>query len=464
MAAFDHRPREDQQHHIGAPAGLQASSLNQHYQYSLRGPLMPIEPQRPQYRNNPPPSSKPSPVAHQLSTHSASFPIERGSSRRGPSKRPSRHSPNLHEKDNTGVLNTQNTQSSAKVALKDFGKVERHDNERKRNSADCTKSDEYRSISAPIQKVPPVEVDGTSIYDTARTEIVDRLMDTFYELFGEIMQDSCSSESEDSSSGRRSSSASTSNERAGARQDSSVEWEESLFLGPKPRDYPSSPDSTYGSWRRRVPSDQRDGNRKDSMPESDFRKRTRAQSSSTGNQTVGGKRRRDSSDGEHSGSEDQEDRRKQPRQSSAKNPDLLNSLRRFSCPFMKRYPQRPPKCAACVYPGFSTTHRVKEHLYRNHIRPCTIRCPRCYESFDDEALLRAHVTATQRCPEGKEPPKDEGLSQEQERSLRSKRRLGRESSEEARWRQIFQICFPEVLEVDIPSPCKWIFSEFTKQC
>lgn len=368
-----------------------------------------------------------------------------------------------YQRGSIDISNAKENQSSANVGSKNSGKAEQHHNETGRSSLEHAKPDDDLKPSVPTEKVQKVELDGTLVYVTARTEIVNRLMDTFYELFGETMQESCGSESEDSGSEGCSSSAATSSKDVDAPLRTLTEEIEipagRISSEPTLRAI-SSPDSTYRGFERpqveieRISMNQRGGNGKAPARKNNPVRGVCAQSSLIKSRTVAGKRRKDSSDADHSDEEDRDDRRKQPRRSSKKNPELLNSLNRFACPFVKRRPQRPPKCAACVYPGFGTTHRVKEHLYRNHIRQRKIRCPRCYESFDDDSLLRAHVTATERCPEGEEPPQDEELSQEQERSLRSKRRLGREGSEEVRWRQIFQICFPEVLEVDISSPCK----------
>jgi hypothetical protein len=54
----------------------------------------------------------------------------------------------------------------------------------------------------------------------------------------------------------------------------------------------------------------------------------------------------------------------------------------------------------------------------------------------------------------------EGFDEAQERSLKSRKRLGRELSEDDKWRRVFKILFPHVLDDDIPSPCKFISSEY----
>ncbi|WZH45850.1 hypothetical protein QYS62_006918 [Fusarium acuminatum] len=46
----------------------------------------------------------------------------------------------------------------------------------------------------------------------------------------------------------------------------------------------------------------------------------------------------------------------------------------------------------------------------------------------------------------------EGFDEAQERSLKSRKRSGRELSEDDKWRRVFKILFPHVLDDDIPSP------------
>jgi hypothetical protein len=54
----------------------------------------------------------------------------------------------------------------------------------------------------------------------------------------------------------------------------------------------------------------------------------------------------------------------------------------------------------------------------------------------------------------------EGFDEAQERSLKSRKRPGRELSEDDKWRRVFKILFPHVSDDDIPSPCKFVSSEY----
>jgi hypothetical protein len=54
----------------------------------------------------------------------------------------------------------------------------------------------------------------------------------------------------------------------------------------------------------------------------------------------------------------------------------------------------------------------------------------------------------------------EVFDEAQEQSLKSRKRPGRDLSEEEKWRRVFKILFPHVLDDDIPSPCKFVSSEY----
>ena len=120
---------------------------------------------------------------------------------------------------------------------------------------------------------------------------------------------------------------------------------------------------------------------------------------------------------------------------------------RLACPFFKRDPQRYKTHRTCVGPGWQTVHRIKEHLYRRHSQPPY--CPKCYRAFAKDSMLNAHLRSDQ-CPIlAGSPP--EGLNNEQRQNLK-KRGLPNQS-EEDRWRDMFRICFPDVAEDDMPTPC-----------
>lgn len=161
------------------------------------------------------------------------------------------------------------------------------------------------------------------------------------------------------------------------------------------------------------------------------------------------KKERSSTNGDEKDSEDdgEEQRMTSPAASTIK-----DVPRKLACPFAKRYTGRTPRFPVCAYPGWATTHRVKEHLYRRHVRRVVIECPRCCEEFESVILLEQHVRKAERCVERVRPPREEGLDCNQERYLKCRKRIIN-TSEEEKWKRVYQICFPDVPEADIPSPC-----------
>ncbi|OCK75001.1 hypothetical protein K432DRAFT_309501, partial [Lepidopterella palustris CBS 459.81] len=111
---------------------------------------------------------------------------------------------------------------------------------------------------------------------------------------------------------------------------------------------------------------------------------------------------------------------------------------RFACPFYKRNPFRQ-KSTACRYPGFSTVHRMKEHLYRCHI---LIQCKRCRQEFKNDADLEKHQREIEPCAiNDSEAP--EGLDMNQRMRLKSKKKFGTEVTEEEKWRAVYHFLFPD---------------------
>ncbi|KAH7134123.1 hypothetical protein EDB81DRAFT_858786 [Dactylonectria macrodidyma] len=79
------------------------------------------------------------------------------------------------------------------------------------------------------------------------------------------------------------------------------------------------------------------------------------------------------------------------------------------------------------------------------------RCGRCWQPFKDEQAYFNH----QRIPEPcllRKMEHVEGFDAAQERSLKSRKRTNPELSETQKWKRVFKILFPHVLEDDIPSP------------
>ncbi|KAL6406688.1 hypothetical protein AUP68_09490 [Ilyonectria robusta] len=127
----------------------------------------------------------------------------------------------------------------------------------------------------------------------------------------------------------------------------------------------------------------------------------------------------------------------------------VTSQRRFACPFFKKNPLHFREWRSCPGPGWGTTHRVKEHLYRSHLLPIT--CPRCHEAFESEKTQLEHLTAEKPCQK-REKPKLEGVDSSTEKILRSRKHMQKHNNEEDRWREIYVILFPGTNAESIPNP------------
>ncbi|OCK79198.1 hypothetical protein K432DRAFT_355440 [Lepidopterella palustris CBS 459.81] len=132
--------------------------------------------------------------------------------------------------------------------------------------------------------------------------------------------------------------------------------------------------------------------------------------------------------------------------------DELGNSRKLACPYFKRNPRKYQKFRSCPGPGWDTVHRLKEHLYRRHALP--LRCPRCYQPFQNDAALNEHHRARQGCEVREEDP-TEGFDKEQENKLKSRKRRQPDRSEEDRWRHVYRILFPDDIPSAMPSPCKF---------
>ncbi|KAG4258035.1 hypothetical protein FPRO03_02990 [Fusarium proliferatum] len=123
---------------------------------------------------------------------------------------------------------------------------------------------------------------------------------------------------------------------------------------------------------------------------------------------------------------------------------------KYACPYFKYNPSKYQDWRTCPGPGWNDVHRVKEHLYRRHKQP-QYRCARCWQPFTDQQGLTHHQRANEPCPL-REMGYVEGFDATQERNLRSRKRANQKHSETEKWRRVFKILFPHVLDDDIPSP------------
>ncbi|KAF6816565.1 hypothetical protein CSOJ01_02947 [Colletotrichum sojae] len=124
---------------------------------------------------------------------------------------------------------------------------------------------------------------------------------------------------------------------------------------------------------------------------------------------------------------------------------------KLACPFFKHNPRKYKNQRPCCGPGWDHVHRIKEHIYRKHSLP-KFSCPRCNQPFDTQSALQAHARSPDPC-EVREPEVLDGITQDQEKKLRSRKKTAaKELTEAEKWTQVYKILFPDVREREIPSP------------
>ncbi|KAL5619437.1 hypothetical protein FOVSG1_001659 [Fusarium oxysporum f. sp. vasinfectum] len=127
---------------------------------------------------------------------------------------------------------------------------------------------------------------------------------------------------------------------------------------------------------------------------------------------------------------------------------------RYVCPFFKhnREKYKTSQWKSCCWPGWTSVHRVKEHLYRRHVLP-KFRCNRCRQDLKSAFNLNEHQRADTICQRQSEESEEEGIDEEQERLLRVRKRKNGKASqvaEEEKWVEMYRILFPH--DDPIPSP------------
>ncbi|CCF37835.1 hypothetical protein CH063_09074 [Colletotrichum higginsianum] len=124
---------------------------------------------------------------------------------------------------------------------------------------------------------------------------------------------------------------------------------------------------------------------------------------------------------------------------------------KLACPFFKHNPRKYKNQRPCCGPGWDHVHRIKEHIYRKHSLP-RFSCPRCCQPFETQADLQAHARSADAC-EVREPEALDGITQDQEKRLRSRKKTSaKELTEADKWTQVYGILFPDGREREIPSP------------
>ncbi|KAK2041040.1 hypothetical protein LZ31DRAFT_26225 [Colletotrichum somersetense] len=140
-----------------------------------------------------------------------------------------------------------------------------------------------------------------------------------------------------------------------------------------------------------------------------------------------------------------------PRAKLSKIHEDRNDGAKLACPFFKHNPRKYKNQRPCCGPGWDRVHRIKEHIYRKHSLP-KFSCPRCSQPFETQADLQTHARSADAC-EVREPEFLDGITQDQEKMLRSRKKTSaKELTEAEKWTQAYRILFPDAREREIPSP------------
>ncbi|KAH9227837.1 hypothetical protein K456DRAFT_1847808 [Colletotrichum gloeosporioides 23] len=127
--------------------------------------------------------------------------------------------------------------------------------------------------------------------------------------------------------------------------------------------------------------------------------------------------------------------------------------RKFACPFFKFDQERYQSQRTCCGPGWDEIHRLKEHLYRNHL---LITCTRCFGHFKSEKLLQKHQRTKDECVWQEESSciidAGAGIDSVKEKQLRAR---SKEEDDVDKWYEVYHILFPcKIAAEDLPTPCK----------
>ncbi|KAF0321598.1 hypothetical protein GQ607_011111 [Colletotrichum asianum] len=122
--------------------------------------------------------------------------------------------------------------------------------------------------------------------------------------------------------------------------------------------------------------------------------------------------------------------------------------RMLVCPYTRYDPEKYEKLKSCRGKAFETVHRLKEHLYRIHMRKPY--CCRCGERFAADQELNLHLSLPSDACGRVENVETEGFGPEQTLQLKSRKRKLNVKTQEEKWRNVFQILFPDAAEVPNP--------------
>jgi hypothetical protein len=125
---------------------------------------------------------------------------------------------------------------------------------------------------------------------------------------------------------------------------------------------------------------------------------------------------------------------------------------RYACPYLKYDKEQFGNVRTCCGPGFTDTHRLKEHLTRRHRR---FECDRCYRLYASEDELAQHHRQAKPCSmkERDSVKRDPaaGFDKAQEKELKKRLRL----SGAEKWTAWYCILFNvDPKSGKVPSPCE----------
>ncbi|KAJ3544755.1 hypothetical protein NM208_g2893 [Fusarium decemcellulare] len=171
-------------------------------------------------------------------------------------------------------------------------------------------------------------------------------------------------------------------------------------------------------------------------------------SGSSGSPSGGGGKKRGFDGGAYRsdrGNGDDQDKRRKTEAASTKASPTKLPLVSLACPFMKRYPDRT--WAKCCQKPWSSVHRIKEHIYRNHELP--IHCDRCFNNFKTEEELAQHLRQDERCTLAPRPTEMIGINAAVRKKLKSRKGI-QNATEEKKWEHVFKILFPDARIIPDP--------------
>ncbi|KAL7629647.1 hypothetical protein AAE478_001169 [Parahypoxylon ruwenzoriense] len=146
---------------------------------------------------------------------------------------------------------------------------------------------------------------------------------------------------------------------------------------------------------------------------------------------------------EDSGDEDSESEKNHPRRPQKQPRHDAPPSRRFACPYFKRSPQKYMHQRACSGPGWTSVRRVKLPQFR---------CNRCAWEFQNPRELALHQRSARPCELRLLEAPLEGVSPEQEKQLKSRKKDFTNKPEDSKWTDMYFILFPNDDPSDIPTP------------